>query len=114
MQSGYVVNSALPPYKGISPRVTAQTYQSHRGEYVSIIFVLQESGQFTCGVTGQVLTLTGVPATVEVSRVSEFICYVHPATGDLTYSQHALLDDEFDFDVYRRLLKVSANYPDLF
>lgn len=114
MQSSYVSKGVLPPFTGVSPRVTSQNYQSRRGEYVSIIFVLHEDGQFTCGATGKVLTLADVPATVEVSRVSEFICYVHPATGDLVYYQHALLDDEFDFDVYRRLLKVSANFPELF
>lgn len=114
MQSSYITRGGLPPYTGVSPRVTAENYQSHRGEYVSIIFVLHEDGQFTCGATGKGLTLTDVPATVEVSRVSEFICYVNPGTGDLVYYQHALLDDEFDFDVYRRLLKVSSNFPEIF
>lgn len=114
MQSGYVTKGALPPYTGVSPRVTSQNYQSYRGKYVSIIFVLHEDGQFTCGATGKVLALTDVPATVEVSRVSEFICYVDLSTGDLVYFQHALLDDEFDFEVYRRLLKVSSNFPELF
>lgn len=112
--AAYVSNQNLPPYTGVSPHATALNYQSRRGEYVSIIFELQETGEFKCGATGRVLTLSGVPATVEVSRVSEFICYVHPATGELIYSQHALLDDEFDFEVYRRLLKVSAHFPEMF
>eukprot|EP00796_Vickermania_ingenoplastis_P005364 gene5364-3859_t len=110
MQSGYVQNSAMPAYTGVSPRVTAANYEAHRGEFVSIIFELDE-GESKCGVTHQVLALVGVPKDVEVSRITEFICYVHPATGELMYYQHAMLDDEFDFDVYRRFLKVSANFP---
>lgn len=114
MHSGYGTSSGQPQYTGVSPHVSANTFASHRGEYVSIIFELQPTGEFKCGVTGKVLKLVGVPATVEVSRVSEFICFVHPASGELIYYQHVLLDDEFDFEVYQRLLTVSAKYPNLF
>lgn len=34
----------FPPYKGVSPRVTADTYASHRGEFVSVIFELTGPG----------------------------------------------------------------------
>lgn len=104
----------LPQYYGVSPRVTAQNYTAHRGEYVSIIFELSGPGDFKCGITGQSMKVVGVPEAVEVSRVCEFICYVDPATCDLIYFQHALLDDEFDFDVYRRLVNLAPKFPQLF
>ncbi|KPI85268.1 hypothetical protein ABL78_5685 [Leptomonas seymouri] len=107
-------NSKLPPFQGVSPRVTAMTFQSHRGEYVSIIFELTGPGEFKCGASGQSVKVVGVPEAVEVSRVCEFICYVDPASGDLTYFQHAMLDDEFDFEVYRRLVNLSTKVPQLF
>lgn len=114
MQSAYAASAGLPAYTGRSPRATASNYQSHRGDFVSIVVLVQENLPFTCAVTEQVLPITGVPDTAEVSRVCEFILYVHPATGALIYFQHSLLDDEFDFEVYRRLLKISAQYPELF
>lgn len=62
----------------------------------------------------QPLKVVGIPEAVEVSRVCEFICYVDPSSGDLVYYQHALLDDEFDFDVYRRLVSLAPKFPQLF
>ena len=60
------------------------------------------------------MKVVGVPEAIEVSRVCEFICYVDPASGDLTYFQHAMLDDEFDFEVYRRLVNLTSKVPQLF
>lgn len=118
MMYGQHIQSApgnkFPPFQGVSPRVTAQTYQGHRGEYVSIIFELTGPGEFKCGATGMAVKVVGVPEAVEVSRVCEFICYVDPATGELTYFQHAMLDDEFDFEVYRRLVNLTTKVPQLF
>ncbi|KAI5689407.1 Replication factor A protein 3 [Leishmania braziliensis] len=107
-------SNKFPVFQGVSPRVTAQTYQSHRGEYVSIIFELTGPGEFKCGATGMSVKVVGVPEAVEVSRVCEFICYVDPSTGELTYFQHAMLDDEFDFEVYRRLVSLTTKVPQLF
>ncbi|CCW62178.1 unnamed protein product [Phytomonas sp. EM1] len=105
---------SFPPFDGVSPRVTAQTYKSHRGEYVSIILELNGLGEFSCGVTRQSVKVTGVPEATEVSRVCEFICYVDPSMGELRYYQHAMLDDEFDFEVYGRLINLIPKFPQLF
>ncbi|CAD2216688.1 hypothetical protein AGDE_00313 [Angomonas deanei] len=106
--------SKLPPFAGVSPRATAVTYGSHRGEFVSIIFELTGPGEFRCGATGKGVPLTRVPDSIEVSKVCEFICYVDPSSGELIYFQHALLDDEFDFDVYRSLLNLTPKFTNLF
>lgn len=107
-------SNKLPPFQGVSPRVTALNYASHRGEYVSIVFELTGPGAFTCGASGQTVKVMGVPEAVEVSRVCEFICYVDPSSGSLLYYQHAMLDDEFDFEVYRRLVALTPKFPELF
>lgn len=107
-------NNKLPPFQGVSPRVTGLTYQSHRGEYVSIILEISGPGEFKCGTSGQPVKLLAVPEAAEVSRICEFVCYVEPSTGDLNYFQHAMLDDEFDFEVYNRLVGLTAKVPQLF
>ncbi|EPY35603.1 hypothetical protein STCU_01071 [Strigomonas culicis] len=104
----------LPPFNGVSPRVTAETISSHRGNYVSIIFELTGPGEFRCGVTGKTVRVDGLPDSTEVSKVCEFVGYVDPSSGHMQYFQHALLDDEFDFEVYRRLLNLIPKYPELF
>lgn len=106
--------NSFPQFTGYSPRATAQNYSSHRGEYVSIIFSLSGPGDFKCVATGDSMKVVGVPEAVEVSRICEFICYVDPATSDLLYFQHAMLDDEFDCDVYRRLVNMTPKFPQLF
>ncbi|CCW69512.1 unnamed protein product [Phytomonas sp. Hart1] len=104
----------LPRFDGVAPRVTALTAGAHRGAFVAMVLVVSGVWEFCCGVTDRAVDITGVPEDTEVSRVCEFICYVDPTTAELRYHQHAMLDDEFDFEVYGQLVGLMAKFPQLF
>ncbi|KAG8344256.1 putative Replication factor A protein 3 [Trypanosoma vivax] len=110
----------LPPFTGVSPRVSARGISAHRGEYVSL--VLKPSGldaqsgllNAICVVTGEEVEVLSLPSNVEVAQVNEFVCYVDPSTGKLEYYHHGTYNDEYDTEVYRKLLELCPKFPQLF
>lgn len=104
----------LPPYQGVAHMATAQTYMSFRGAFVSLVLQVDNTNMCTCGVTGQRVEIVDTPSHAQMTRVSEFICYVDPSSGQLLFHHVDFLDDEFDFEVYRRLIGFVGKFPELF
>lgn len=112
--------SRFPEFTGVSPRVTSQTYSAHRGEFVSIVAqptaLNSQHGSLEakCVVTDQPIEIMALPTGAEVAQVNEFICYVDPSNGSLSYFQHGTFNDEFDVGTYRKLIQLSGKFPAVF
>ncbi|KEG15020.1 hypothetical protein DQ04_00211030 [Trypanosoma grayi] len=112
--------SRLPPFTGVSPRVSARDAAAHRGEYVSVVLKptalnpQRGSLEALCIATEEPVEVMGLPAGAEVAQVNEFVCYVNPSNGELEYFQHGTYNDEYDVETYRKLLGLCAKFPEIF
>ncbi|RNF07916.1 putative replication factor A protein 3 [Trypanosoma rangeli] len=110
----------LPPFTGVSPRVSSHGVAAHRGEYISIVLrptalnAQRGSLEAQCVATEEPVEIMGLPSTAEVAQVNEFVCYVNPSNGQLEYFQHGTYNDEYDVETYRRLLELCPKFPQLF
>ncbi|KAF8284094.1 putative replication factor A protein 3 [Trypanosoma cruzi] len=110
----------LPPFTGVSPRVSSRSVAIHRGEYVSIVLkptalnAQRGSLEALCVATDEPVEVMGLPSGAEVAQVNEFVCYVNPSSGELEYFQHGTYNDEYDVETYRKLLDLCPKFPQLF
>ncbi|CBH14646.1 replication factor A protein 3, putative [Trypanosoma equiperdum] len=115
-----VPSQRLPAFEGVSPRIVARQVPAHRGEYVSLVLrptslnAQRNSLVASCVVTDESVEVMGLPADAEVAQVNEFVCYINPSSGELEYYQHGTYNDEYDVDVYRKLLELCPKFPALF
>ncbi|KAH9601594.1 Replication factor A protein 3 [Trypanosoma melophagium] len=109
----------LPPFTGVSPRVSARGVAAHRGEYVALVIrptALTPRGSLegVCIATEEPVEVMGLPNGAEVAQVNEIVCYVNPSNGELEYYQHGTYNDEYDVETYRKLLELFPKFPELF
>ncbi|ORC92118.1 uncharacterized protein TM35_000043320 [Trypanosoma theileri] len=112
--------SRLPPFTGVSPRVSVRGVAAHRGEYVALVIrptaINSQRGSLEgyCIATDEPVEVMGFPSGLELAQVNEIVCYVNPSNGELEYYQHGTYNDEYDVETYRKLLELFPKFPELF
>ena len=104
----------LPEFTGVAHRCSAHVaITSHKGEFVAIVVKPDVIDNTTFVLRGKdtddantPIAISSVPPTIEVSNITEFFCYVDPATSALVYHSHGQLNDDFDIEMYNELVKL--------
>lgn len=112
-------NPNMPPFNGVAARVSHRSLAKHRGKFVTLVAIVKQCdtnlGILVAedAVSNDTIQIQGVHE-VEVAVNNEFFCFVDQS-GGLHYHSHATLNDDFNFDNYRKLVQLIENqYPNLF
>lgn len=114
-----MMSSRLPEFNGVATRVSADDFHRFRGQYVTIVcrpLRLGDTGAVVLEdlTSGKEIEVSDLSPNSELAQVNEFVCFVNPATAALTYHSHGTLNDDFDADVYKKLVEVVRKFPGLF